>query len=649
MSMNYADDSFNGLVRRVNYLEKRLSIIESLDPLGLAHAGLTGLSADDHTQYLNNARHDVTARHGTASVDHGQIAGLGDDDHAQYHNDARGDVRYYTKTQLATSFGGGTVHWNNITGTPTLVDVTGTPTAGRLTSWADANTAQDSGIVGTAVVQRTGSPTAGRLAKWTNAGTVEQSVLAEGSVAQMAATLTVDRLVKATNGSAIQTTGVVIYEAGEPSTIRTGRYSSLTSYGLVNLYTHPGTTAVGTITGRLSFGTALAVNPDDFQAVVLSSGTVAMRSGTPTAGNFARWASTAALEDTGVSALTIMAYSGTPTAGRLARWVAPGTVEDAGISPANLYARSGTPTAGRLAQFVNAGTIGDSSLAKTGAGVVTIDSAGSYTLTAALSGNVVVTNPSVTVTAGTLAVIHSSGTLLPSTAIRFNGIDCVGIGGTADNAWRLRVIDNVDAAGGLLVQNQSSSSSAASLVRVLNDAGAIMSLAMDSSTYSGTIFGLPRAGQARVFADSNATGLTIGAQGNVPLTLATNLTERVRITGAGNVGFGVTAPQGKIHGHDGTGGFLHRSFSSQTFASAVVVIPNGTGDVVRGLTTLFVVRTSGGAVEGAFVYINNGASSNIFDDGSNILRLRVNADGSVDLTRTAGSLSYTVTLWLIWL
>lgn len=53
--------------------------------LGIAHSSLGGLTTGDpHTQYLNLARHDTIARHGSSVVDHGQIGGLGDDDHPQY-------------------------------------------------------------------------------------------------------------------------------------------------------------------------------------------------------------------------------------------------------------------------------------------------------------------------------------------------------------------------------------------------------------------------------------------------------------------------------------------------------------------------------------------------------------------------------------
>ena len=52
------------------------------------HGDLTGLLDDDHTQYLNNTRHDTTGRHTLGTVvphdDHGSLSGLTDDDHTQY-------------------------------------------------------------------------------------------------------------------------------------------------------------------------------------------------------------------------------------------------------------------------------------------------------------------------------------------------------------------------------------------------------------------------------------------------------------------------------------------------------------------------------------------------------------------------------------
>lgn len=88
------------------------------------HGALTGLSDDDHTQYLKaDGSRNLIGKQAYSShpafindtelvdkkyvddeisnltTDHGELLGLVDDDHPQYHNDTRGDIRYYTKTQ----------------------------------------------------------------------------------------------------------------------------------------------------------------------------------------------------------------------------------------------------------------------------------------------------------------------------------------------------------------------------------------------------------------------------------------------------------------------------------------------------------------------------------------------------------------------
>ena len=78
------------------------------------HGSLTGLSDDDHPQYLTASRGDALyAPLGTSGVtDHGALTGLTDDDHTLYHTDARGDLRYYTKTESDSALGAkaGTEH-----------------------------------------------------------------------------------------------------------------------------------------------------------------------------------------------------------------------------------------------------------------------------------------------------------------------------------------------------------------------------------------------------------------------------------------------------------------------------------------------------------------------------------------------------------
>jgi len=71
-------------------------IIDDLLVHNHTHANLSGLDADDHTQYLNTTRHDTTTRHTLGTVvphdDHGSLSGLDDDDHSQYLNTTRHDV-----------------------------------------------------------------------------------------------------------------------------------------------------------------------------------------------------------------------------------------------------------------------------------------------------------------------------------------------------------------------------------------------------------------------------------------------------------------------------------------------------------------------------------------------------------------------------
>ena len=55
------------------------------------HGALTGLGGDDHSQYLNTARHDLTARHTLGSVvphdAHGNLTGIGANDHHYRQHD----------------------------------------------------------------------------------------------------------------------------------------------------------------------------------------------------------------------------------------------------------------------------------------------------------------------------------------------------------------------------------------------------------------------------------------------------------------------------------------------------------------------------------------------------------------------------------
>jgi hypothetical protein len=125
------------------------------------------------------------------------------------------------------------------------------------------------------------------------------------------------------------------------------------------------------------------------------------------------------------------------------------------------------------------------------------------------------------------------------------------------------------------------------------------------------------------------------------------LTTRLIVDSVGNVAIGNFAAQGKLHLHDGVGGMLFVS-KTAVAATAVTLIANGTGDVTAGLRFQGVVVTSGGDVDQPSGSMGVGDDVAIYEDGSDTLHLRVNANGSVDVRRTGGSLTYTVVLFLVW-
>ena len=175
------------------------------------------------------------------------------------------------------------------------------------------------------------------------------------------------------------------------------------------------------------------------------------------------------------------------------------------------------------------------------------------------------------------------------------------------------------------------------------------------SSYGGTITNLynyfssnPTDGSSGSPAITNNYGLFIE-----DLTLATN-NWGIYVNGStldsfigGNLGLGTDAPQGKFHTYETISGFIVWEFDGLD-GTVRTIIPNGTGDVLYRLTALFVLRDSAAAVASGTTDVSNGASVNL-TVGTNTVRLRVNADGSTDIARTAGTDTIKVALVLRWL
>lgn len=132
---------------------------------------------------------------------------------------------------------------------------------------------------------------------------------------------------------------------------------------------------------------------------------------------------------------------------------------------------------------------------------------------------------------------------------------------------------------------------------------------------------------------------------NDAYSIRTNLLTFLR---NGNMGVHVQNPQGVMHAHDGNGGKLigSKAISSGT---AVNIIPDATGDVTKLLILNYVIASSGGVTQGAHTLIANGGSTTIYSNAGNTVSMTVNANGSVEVQRTGGSLTYTVFYDMTWI
>lgn len=150
---------------------------------------------------------------------------------------------------------------------------------------------------------------------------------------------------------------------------------------------------------------------------------------------------------------------------------------------------------------------------------------------------------------------------------------------------------------------------------------------------------------------AGSTAGVFGAVTNHDLRLRANNVDHVLISAGGNVGIGTTSPQGLIHAHDGTGGFL---FVTKTgvAGTAVDIIPNGTGDVVRGVYLVGVVYNTTGDKKGVSDFVANGSSVVINGSpspGTRDLTFAVAASGALTAQRTAGSDTWSISMCCTWL
>ena len=182
----------------------------------------------------------------------------------------------------------------------------------------------------------------------------------------------------------------------------------------------------------------------------------------------------------------------------------------------------------------------------------------------------------------------------------------------------------------------------------LADTASAINSQMFGSSFTGNQFGNARAETGSIFTDGAGMNLfTIGSKTAHDFVLGSSNLERMRITSAGAIGIGTPTPQAIFHIHETISGFIVWEFDGLD-ATVRTIIPNGTGDVLYRLTAMYVLRDSAAAVASGTTDVSNAASVNL-TVGGNTVRLRVNADGSTDVARTAGTDTIKVALVLRWL
>lgn len=131
-------------------LKNNIIPIENLSDVDVASA-----SDGQSLVYQGGTWIAATVTSGGGVVDHGALTGLSDDDHPQYLNDARGDARYFTQAQVTSSLSG-KVDTNDARLTDTR-----TPTDNTVTTVKLANDA-----VTEPKLAVSNSPTSGYVLSW---------------------------------------------------------------------------------------------------------------------------------------------------------------------------------------------------------------------------------------------------------------------------------------------------------------------------------------------------------------------------------------------------------------------------------------------------------------------------------------------------
>lgn len=139
--------------------------------------------------------------------------------------------------------------------------------------------------------------------------------------------------------------------------------------------------------------------------------------------------------------------------------------------------------------------------------------------------------------------------------------------------------------------------------------------------------------------DQNNKHVTLGHR------LAGSQTNTLVLKGP-RVGLHVVSPAGTLHAHDGVGGMIFWTHTA-VGATAAVIVPNGTGDVLYQCQVWGVIRA--GTASGALEAVLAPGESRDCTLASGTWRVRVTSAGQLEILRTAGSVTAQVALLALWL
>lgn len=170
------------------------------------------------------------------------------------------------------------------------------------------------------------------------------------------------------------------------------------------------------------------------------------------------------------------------------------------------------------------------------------------------------------------------------------------------------------------------------------------------------------ASAAQFFAGSAAGDLIVRNLDGAKKTMIGSGTTAIMTLAPGPlVGIGTTAPQTILHGYDTISGFVKYEFSGVD-NTARTVIPNGTGDVLIAASGLYLIQHSAGGIQTGLIavpgtgtydaatpFAPTPTAMNLWNVGGNTCQFQVSNLGAITVQRTAGTGTYKVCLWLIWM